>query len=162
MALGTFAPGYYAATWDGNDLGLVEGPRKLRRRSKAEPISADKWGDTQIDGIYRGGDCFLQMTFKEWTSAVRNILWPFDSDFGDVGPVGDLLTAHAKVLVLTAKDGSLADTNGPSVITANLAILAPENDVEILMGNVQRDVPVLLQLFPYTVSTGREAWFVVS
>lgn len=162
MALGTFAPGYYTCTYDGNDLGLVEGVRRLRRRHRAQPIAADKYGDSMIDGVYRGGDCFLQMTFKEWTSAVRSALWPFDADFGDMGQCGRLLSDLAKSLVLTVEANSPAATAGPSTVTASKVILAPENDVEIIFGNEQRDVPVLLQLLPYDYSGGRIVWFTVT
>lgn len=162
MSLGTFAPGYYAMTYDGADCGLVEGVRRLRRKSKGQPISADKWGDTVIDGVYRGGDCFLQVTFKEWTSTVRGILWPYDADFGDIGQCGRLWSDLAKAIVLTAQSGSPAATNGPATITANLAMIAEENDIEISLGNEQRDVSVLFRLLPYNISTGREAWFTVT
>lgn len=164
MALGAFAPGYYTCTYGSTpaDLGLVHGVRRLRRRYRAQPIQADRFGDMQIDGVFRGGDVFLQMIFKEWTAAVKAALWPFDSDFGDIGSMGKLLTDLAAPLVMTVESGSPAATTGFSTVTAALAILAPENDVEIIFGNEQRDVPVMLQLFPYLVSTGRYAHFVTT
>lgn len=150
-ALGTFAPGYYAQTFDGDDCGLVEGVRRLRRKFFWEPIKADKWGDTTIDGVYRGGDVFLSVVFKEWKAPIKtkicNMFVP--ADFGAVGEVGELITNFAKVIVLTAQAGSPAATAGPATLTANLAIVAAGNDMELLMGNLQRDVPVLFQLLPY-------------
>jgi len=162
MAFGTFAPGYYAMTYDGTDCGLVEGVRRLRRRAKGQPIVADKFGDTTLDGIYRGGDVFLQVTFKEWIAKVREIIWPYDSDFGDIGQCGRLWSDLAKAIVLTAQSGSPAATAGPATITFNLALAAEENDIEIVLGNEQRDIPVLFRCLPYTISSGREAWFTVS
>ena len=162
MALGTFAPGYYTCTWNSNDLGLVNGVRRLRRRYRSQSIQADKFGDSQIDGVYRGGDVFLSMVFKEWTAAVRAALWPFDSDFGDMGQCGRLLSDLAETLVLSVESGSPAATAGFASLQANLAILAPDNDVEIIFGNEQRDVPVLFQLFPYDVGSGRIAHFVTT
>lgn len=158
MALGDFAPGYYDMTWNGNGTGLVKDVRRLRRRSRAAPITADKYGDSMIDGVYRGGDCFLLCTFIEWTPAIRALLWPYDSDFGVMGQCGRLLTDLAKALVLTAEAGSPAAAEGPASITAAKSILAPENDVEILLGNESRDVPVLLQLFPYQ-DASQLRWF---
>lgn len=162
MAIGEFAPGYYNMTYDGDDPGLVQGVRQLRRKYKAQIISADLYGDTQLDGVYRGSDVFLRMIFKEWNATVRKILWPFDTDFGDLGIPGKLLTDFAKSMVLTALTGTPAATKGPATVTATLALLAPENDVEVIMGNEQRDVPVLIQCFPYVVSTGRVAHFTVT
>ncbi len=149
MALGDFAPGYYDMTYNSLATGLVKDVRRLRRRSRASAITADKYGDSMVDGVYRGGDCFLMMTFIEWNAAVRAVLWPYDTDFGAMGPCGRLLTDLAKVIVLTAEAGSAAAAEGFATVTANKAILAPENDVEVIMGNENRDVPVLLQLFPY-------------
>lgn len=158
MALGDFAPGYYAMTYNGNDTGLVKDTRRLRRRSRAAPITADKYGDSIIDGAYRGGDCFLLCTFIEWNANVRAVLWPFNADFGVMGQCGRLMTDLAKEMVLTAEAGSPAATEGPATITASKAILAPENDVEVLFGNDSRDIPVLLQLYPYQ-DTSVIRWF---
>lgn len=162
-ALGTFAPGYYTQTLDGDDCGLVEGVRRLRRRFKWEPIRADKWGDTTIDGVYRGGDAFLSVVFKEWKAPVKtkisNMFVP--ADLGAVGEVGELITTFCKPIVLTAQAGSPAAAAGPASLTASLAILAPDNDLELLMGNLQRDVPVLFQLIPYDDS-GTLRWFSIS
>lgn len=157
-ALGTFAPGYYAMTIVGAsgavDCGLVEGVRRLRRRHKWEPIKADKWGDTTIDGVYRGADVFLSMVFKEWKTPVKDrILNMFSpTDVGAVGEVGELITNFAKEIVLTAQAGSPAAAAGFATLTASLAITAAENEIEVLMGNLQRDVPVLFQLIPYETS----------
>lgn len=157
-ALGTFAPGYYTMTIVGAsgaaDCGLVEGVRRLRRRSKWEPIKADQWGDTTIDGVYRGADVFLSMVFKEWKTPVKerilNMFSPTDS--GQVGEVGELITNFAKQIVLTAQAGSPAAAAGPATLTAAQAILAADNEIEILLGNLQRDVPIMFQLIPYVTS----------
>lgn len=165
MALGTFAPGYYAQTIDTSpvDCGLVEGVRRLRRRFKWEPIRADKWGDTTIDGVYRGGDCFLSVVFKEWKAPVKSIIANMfvPADLGAVGEVGELVTNFAKTTTLTAQAGSPAAAAGPATITAALAITASDNDMEFLLGNLQRDVPVLFQLLPYDDS-GTLRWFSIT
>lgn len=160
MALGDFAPGYYSMTYDGDDMGLVEGVRRLRRRANAQMITTDKYG--LVDGVYKGGECFLAMTFKEWNADIQAALWPFGADIGEMGLNGRLLTGMAKAIVLTAEAGTPAATLGPATITANLAILAPENDVEVILGNEQRDVPVLFQLFPYEGSDEKIRWFSVT
>lgn len=152
-ALGTFAPGYYAQTIDTSpvDCGLVEGVRRLRRRFEWEKIKADKWGDTTIDGVYRGGECFLSVIYKEWKAPVKTIIANMfvPADIGAVGEVGELITTFCKTTTLTAQAGSPAAAAGPATIVASQIITAPQNDMEFLLGNLQRDVPVLFQLIPY-------------
>ena len=148
MAVGEFAPGHYAATWNGNDVGLTNGPKILRRRYSAIEVDTDKYG-AGVDGIYKTGPVFLALTVKEWTAAVRGILWPFGADFGIVGANGRLLSDLAQALVLTAQTGTPAATKGPATITFSKAIIAPESDWEIPLGNVERDVPILFRCFPY-------------
>jgi hypothetical protein len=159
MALGKFAPGYYTMTHDGTAIGLVEGVRRLRRKHNSQMFSADKWG--LIDGVYKGGECFLSMIFKEWDAEEISAIWPFASALGDVGQNGRLLSDIAKEVILTAEAGTPAETHGPATITAELAILAPENDLEIILGNEQRDVPILFQLLPYDDS-GTVRWFSIT
>lgn len=148
MPVGTFSPGHYAATWNSLDVGLTEGPKILRRRYSSIEVNTDKFGDG-VDGIYKTGPVFLALTIKEWTSAVRSILWPFDADLGKVGVNGRLLSDLAQAMVLTASTGTPAATNGPATITFAKAIIAPESDWEIPLGNVERNVPLLFRCFPY-------------
>src|SRR5690606_14798822 len=121
-----FAPGYYTMAHNGNSIGLVEGVRRLRRRYSNQPIVTDRYG--LVDGVYKGGECFLSMVFKEWGPEEQASIWPFGGgDLGLVGQNGRLLSDLAKEIVLTAEVGSPAATHGPATITAELAILAPEN-----------------------------------
>lgn len=165
MALGVFAPGYYSATLVVNsspvDLGLVSGVRRFRRKGYKQPMTADKFGDSQIDGVYRGGDCFLQMTFREWTDNVRKACWPFGADFGAMGSSGRLLTSFASQMVLTAEAGSpaAAASGGLATLTAALAVIDVEQDLELIMGNEDRNIPVMFQLFPYADNSSVMRWF---
>lgn len=158
-----FAPGYYEATYNGNSLGLVEGPRRFRRRAAGEPIRADKYGDSVIDMIYRGGDQFLMMTFKEWTATVLSALWPWGADYGAMGDCGRaaVMQSLAKEILLQAVSTTPAYSVGPAVQRYYACILAEENDTEILFGNTQRDVPILFRCFPVSVS-GTVRWFSLS
>lgn len=162
-ALGTFAPGYYSMTYGGLDCGLVEGVRQLRRRFSAQQIQTDVYGDSDVDGVYRGGNTFLMMTFKEWKAPISTtILNPYHvTDIGAMGLNGRLQTDLSAVIILTATASTPAATAGPVTLTASKAILAPDNDVEWLMGNEQRDVSVLFQLYPYDDS-GTIRWFSVT
>ena len=159
MPAGNFAPGYYEMTYDGVSVGQVEGPKTLRRSVISQEISTDKFGP--VDGVYQGGECFLSLTFKEWKLPETLMIWPYGADFGAVGQLGRLLTDIAAPIVLTAQSGSPAATEGPATITAPLAILAPQNDISVIFGNVQRDVPILFKLYPSEV-TGVQRWFSVT
>lgn len=158
---GTVAVGYYSMTYDGNDAGLVSGPRRLRRRGAATPMQADKWGETDLDAIYRGGNCWLQMTLKEWTATTRAMCWPFGSDLGAVGQCGKLLSSYAKPIILTAEAGSLAAVaNGFATLSATLAVVDMDGqELEWLLGNVERDIPITLKLLPYADSSSIVRWF---
>lgn len=55
----------------------------------------------------------------------------------------------------------MAFTNGPRTITANLAIIQPNADVEIILGTDARDVPVVFQFLPF-ISAGTVRWYAVT
>lgn len=164
MALGTFTPGYYAMTHNGNSVGLVtSGGQNLRYRPSIKKINnTSLYGDTLIDGIYRGlSGVQLLVTFKEWTSTIRALLWPWSTNLGEQGQIGQLATAMAKAIVLTAQTASPAYVNGPVTFTASMALLAPENDVSILFGPDERDIPVLFDLYLYD-NTGTKVFFTLT
>lgn len=156
MALGTFTPGEYVMTYDSSAIGMCMADGKsLQFRDHQKKINnTDRYGDTRIDGIYRGKDVFLRLIVKEWTAGVKKMLWPWSVPAapvfdGKLGLIGQLASDCAKVLVLTPVANTPAATNGPASLTANKAILAPENDVSILFGPDERDIPLLLDLLPY-------------
>jgi hypothetical protein len=169
MALGTFSIGEYTATYNSNAIGLVSsGGYNLKFRPSVQPINdTATYGDTLIDGVYRGiSGVQVVVTVKEWNTAVKQILWPF-GDFasptfsGALGVIGKLISDAAKSLVLTAVTGTPAATNGPATFTAAKAILSPANDVSIIMGPTQRDVPLLFDLLLYDDS-GTKRFFALT
>lgn len=160
MPLGAFAVGYYNFAYTpptgtpgagvAQDPGLVEGVRRFRRRKKGIQIKADLYGDSVIDGIYRGEEIFFQMTFKEWKAALLNVLHPYSTaGWGDLGLIGRLDSDLAGDCTLTVLPGTPAATHGPSTIRARKLIIADENDLDFVLGNDQRDVPVLFRALPY-------------
>ncbi len=168
MALGTFVPGRYTATYNSVTLGIVENGYTLRYRFHERSINqTSHYGDSKIDGIYRGGDCFMVFTVKEWTANIRAMLWPWVAqstvaDWGKFGQIAQLASAVAKVLVLTPQSSSPADTAGaPLTFTANLSKFSPENDANILMGPDQRDVPIMLDLLPFNDGSV-DRWFTIT
>lgn len=155
MGFAQLAPGNYEVTYDTVLCGLTEGPIRIRENTFIEDVRADEFGDTVIEGIGRGGSVEIAITFKEWKSPVKDkILYPrVTANAAGLHPIpGQLDTDFAKVLLLTAQPLSPAAIQGPLTITADLAILAPNQDIEWLMGNVQRDVPVIFRLYLFDES----------
>lgn len=175
MPLGSFAPGYYSMTYappsgvagyTGTPLatGLVEGPRHLRRTPEGQMIQADAYGKSDIDGVYQGGNMVLSMTLKEWTVANRAILWPFGGtagspDPGAMGLVGQLFSALAGQIVLTAVANTPAAGLTFATITLPLCLINPGTDIDLLLGNEPRDIPVVFKVFPYDSGGGVIKWF---
>lgn len=167
MPLGTFAPGPYTMTYNALPVGLVRDNGKLLRwRFMGKEMTADLYGMTVIDRIYAGARVFLgPIYFKEWNANVRAMIWPHSATpgaLGQLGVPGTLASNKAKVITLTPVANTPAATAGPTLITANLAFPADENDVEMLMGCDERDVPVLFELLPYDSGGGTIVFFTVT
>lgn len=169
MALGAFSVGEYQATYNGVATGMVtSGGHNLRFRPAIKRINnTSTYGDTLIDGIYRGwSQVQLLTTFKEWNAAVRSAIWPF-SNFaapafdGLLGTIGKLTSDAAKALVLTPVVGTPAATLGPLTFTAAKCILSDQNDIGILLGPDERDIPVLFDLLLYD-DAGVKRFFAVT
>jgi len=173
MPFATFSAGPYTATYNADgavgsppgkgagerDLGLVEGVRRWIRLYEAHPVGTSTLGATVIDGVYRGGQCFVRMTFKDWSPAVRDALWPLGASFGKVGTVGRLLSDLAGRLTLTAAPDTPAAANGPAVLRFDKAIIAPSQQTEIVLGDAERDIEVTFRCFPFVDAAGDLAWF---
>lgn len=174
MPLGTFAPGPYTMTYTpptgapgagvAQDPGLVEGVRVLSHTVEEIPIYTDLYGKTQIDGIYAGGNVLLKMTFKEWKTAVWNIIWPFHATsgaMGNVGQVGRINTNIGGSIALTPVANTPAAAAGPgsaSQLIIPCAIVSPLNDRDVVLGCDQRDVPIVFKCFPLN-NSGTVQWY---
>lgn len=176
MAVATFATGPYTATYDADNaatgtpgkgdgaqaFGLVENVYRLSLTRKGEPIrGTNLYGQTTVDSIFQGGDCFILVTVKEWKSYIRDIINPFATEFGDVGLVGRMYTDIAGEIVLTPTAGSPAASNDNKVYTFGKAILAPEFNMDIPFGPTEKAFPLVFQCFPYlnTDETPKLVWF---
>lgn len=151
MPFSEFSWGPYDATWGGSSLGLVQRAWSAESEASVTPITADRYGDSVIDGIYRGANAFLIVQLKEWTAAVRDAIWPF-ATWGETGDHGRALSDLAKTLVLTALPGSPAATKGPVTLTASKAIYAPGHRIAVPMGNEERIVGLVFQCLPTSIS----------
>jgi len=160
-AFGTFATGSYHASYKTNALGLLEGSPREQMVSHAQDVRASQYGDSVIDGVYRGGDCFVILTVKEWISASKVAMWPFNADLGLSGIIGRLSADIAGALLLTAITGTPAATAGPATRSYPLAILMPEFTREITFGTEERNVMLTFRCLPTEVSanTAQLRWF---
>ena len=158
MALGNFRPGEYSMTYAGANVGLTtSGGEHLRYRVAKKKINdTATYAQTLIDGIYRGFDHVqLMVTFKEWNTPVKQAIWPYSSAGapggfdGTLGIIGRLDSDLAQTIVLSAVAGTPAATNGPITLTAAKAILSDANDIDILFGPDETDVPVIFDLMLY-------------
>ena len=95
---------------------------------------------------------------------MREAICPFAAtagDWGGMGTIGQLADARGGPIVLTPVSGTPAATNGPTQITIHSATLAPENDVDIILGNEERDIPVLFKIWP-TAQAGVVRFFTLT
>lgn len=156
----SFISGPYTISWDGSTIGQTEaGVEFTEPGIVGDPIVGDNFGpECHQDAVLSNGNCFASMVLNEYNvSAVRAILSP-SGTAGRLFPSGVLATSIAKVLILTRASASTTAT--PTTRTANLAMLAPGQDITYLMSSAHRKVPIRFQLFPYLVSTGIYAHFV--
>ena len=153
------AAGPYTGTYDAVDFGEVEDVYTQSDIMTSEPVQSQRYGGSTIDGVYRGRNVFMAITFKFWTTTTRAIFNPYDTtDLGSSGIIGRMNSDIAKQIILTAVPGTTAQTEGPSVRTFPLALYSPEHNMETRFGAVQRDVAIVFQIYP-TISSGILTWF---
>lgn len=166
----TFIAGPYTATWtppssSAKALGITQDGFELEWVMHGEIIKGDNMGDSIQDGVYRGGDAFINVVCEEFDAAglygasgtVAQAFNPASATFGKHGQAGVLFSALAGILVLTRVSAST--TASPVSITANKAILANEHVIRTKMASRLRTVPLRFLLLPYTVSSD-VVWFV--
>lgn len=162
MPLGTFVAGRYAGTYNAVDVGITDEGYELQVSPSKEMIDeSDAYGQSAIDGIYRGGNAFLIFTSKEYKAGSISPFWPY----GALGvlattaaPIGRLDSAIAAAMVLSSTANTPAAA-APASLTAALAILADGANGALLYNSKLRKVPVRLRLYP-GASAGTVTWWV--
>jgi hypothetical protein len=154
----SFISGPYTLTYGASPLGIIEDAASLEITPSEDGIQGDNYGDSIQDGVYRGGNCYLDLVLQEYNAAgALSAFWPFHATFGHMGQVGTLKSSFAAALVLTAVSGTPA-ASAPATLTANKAVLAPNFPLRLLFGSRLRNVPLRFQFLPYLV-TSAPAWF---
>lgn len=154
----SFIAGPYTVTYDSNTIGIVEDAPSFEVTPAIDPIVGDNMGDSVQDGVYRGGNFFVDMVLQEYNQAGgKAAFWPYHATFGVIGVLGTLLSSYAKALVFTAVAGTTAT---PSTVTFTKAVLAPGFPVRTLWGTRLRNVPIRLQALPFNGgSPAADRWF---
>lgn len=151
-----FIAGAYTVTYNSADIGQIENGIRLLWAPGEEEITGDLLGDSVQDGVYRGGNAWLELTMIEYNATgAGTAFWPWSDTFGKAGTIGVLSSSLAKVLVLTKVSGPNAT---PASLTANLALPNGGQEISTLLAPRLRRVPVRYRLFPYTVSSTYR-WF---
>lgn len=125
----SFVAGHYTVTYNAQDLGTTELGFDIRPVYYKEDIRIDDFGDTIVDGIYRGYNLRISCQLSEWAAAGREIIqFPFDkfSDgavLGTIQDVGKTLVFFAKQMVFTP----VANINVNS-LTYAFPLTVPEGD----------------------------------
>lgn len=168
MALDTFVAGRYSGTYAASDVGITKDGYELELDSDLDDVGeTDAWGTSVIDGIWRGGNCFLQLTSEAYKAGSLAAYWPYGGALAGPGvlgilydgsqlsklPIGQLASNIAQALVLTVTAGTPAATlSAVNTLTATQALLAKNFNAKLLFNSKLREVPVRLRLYPYTVS----------
>lgn len=164
MCVASIAFGAYSATYETRvagtlagstqDLGLVDGAWLVQQTPSISDITADYWGDAVIDGIYRGMNMALVVTFKEWKESVLDAVWQFDESPGVAGIHGRCVSDMAGRIVLTATTGTPAAslTPGNATWTFPYCLIMPQHTLEIPLGNEERLLRMTFRVYPTVVA----------
>lgn len=126
----------------------------------------DVFGQTLLAGIYRGGDWKLILRCREYAAANMNVAWPYVkvTGGGALSPVlagigREVTSSFAGSLVLTSTTGTPAATN-PATLTAASCAAAPGNNSSLEFTSKLRELPIVLDLFPYSTSISAVTYYV--
>ena len=170
MAIQTaLVAGAYTSTFNAVALGLTNDGFTLTQDAKAELIQqSDQYGDSILDGIFRGGNAYVDCECKTFVAGSVTPFWPYGG--GTLGvlsttavPVGAQLSTIAKALVLSVIASTSASGTTPQIntFTASLAILPPDANLKLLFTSKLRMVPLRFLLLP-TLSSGVTTWWIPS
>lgn len=151
----TFIAGHYTLTYGGSSLGIIEDALELELQHSVDEIRGDPLGDTIIDGVYRGGNMYLNFVLQEADAAgVAALIWPYNATFGVVGTPGVLMTSVDAALVMTQLAGT---TSTPASLTFTSCILAPNFPIRMLYGTRLRNIPIRMLCMPFVDTVNK--WY---
>lgn len=171
IAIESFIAGAYTTSYNAVNVGMTSEGFTLTQDAKAELIqNSDQYGDSILDGIYRGGNCFIDFESKVYKAGSMTPWWPY----GALGvmctaaaPIGRQLSAIAAALVMTVVPATPAVSTTPQIntFTASKAILPPDSNLKLLFTSKLRTVPIRLLLLPSDTGAnppGTTTWWIPS
>jgi len=158
LGLATVIAGAYTGSWNSASLGQSQSGYRLRATQNKEMVRSDSYGDSAIEGVFRGGDVFLLWTGIEYASAIGS-WWPYGSAFGAMNtggggnPVGllDVGSSLAQQVSLTAATGTPAIGN-PTNLAGSQAIIDENFSRETMLSSNARMLNFSMRLYPYVNS----------
>lgn len=123
-------------------IGITADAATFRMEWSAEEVRGDNLGDTIQDGIYRGGNCYLELVLQEWNKAIiQKLLQPVIGVTGDVGIDQDTLGGGLaeEFGLLTRSLGSSGEVN-----VGSMGCLWSRNSAELIgrpVGQCARSIP---------------------
>lgn len=157
MAAGLVVPvsGAYLSTWNALPMGTQDDNGfELSCTIQGQEINAsDAYGQTLVEGIYRGQNWRCRFRGLEWNkTGLLSIL----QMFGQTGAnttltpaliaIGDRWTSYCQALLLTA----ILNISTPATLTATNAGFAPNSQSAFNLTSKMREFPLEMVLLPYT------------
>lgn len=157
MPLVSAVSGPYTSTLGAVDLGVTQDGFRLLMQVSKEAVRGDKYGDSIIDYVYRGGNVNLIARGIEYTK-MMNAFWPYGS-LGVMGQAGrmDQASSLTGSAVLTAVAGTPAAST-PASLTGQQSTVDQNFRGDLEFASKLRSVPLGLSLLPYS-SGGNVVWF---
>jgi hypothetical protein len=169
--------GPFLGTWGGYVLGTQDDDGyNLSCTVQGQEVNrSDAYGETLIEGIYRGQNWKLGFRGLEWKSqgmisAHQSFGLTTGQPAGNLNPtltpnatppvcnVGDAMTTYAKVLLLTAILPSSICI--PTTLTATFAGLTPNSQIMYNLTSKLREMPLEFVLYPYTATISAKTYII--
>lgn len=156
MPLITPVAGKYSGVYSAVSCGILtdDGFRLSMTPHAQEVRGTDAFAQTLLTCIYQGQDWRVIWRAKEWSAGAQKAFQIFGEQAGGVSPRPKLgiiardFVDMAAALVLTATTGTPAAA-APASLTASLAILSPNANVDFELTSRVREVPIEQLLLPY-------------
>ena len=153
--------GPYVGTWNSLTLGTQgDDGYVISAQTMGQEINAsDAYGQTFVEGIYRGTNYRLRLRGLEFhKDGLLTLLQMFGMSGANTTltpqlvNIGDKMTNYAKTLLLTAILGN--PPTMPQTVTSMQAVLAPNQTSEFMMTSKMRELPIEMALIPYSTASG--------
>jgi hypothetical protein len=151
-------------------VGITDNGYELQQDTSWENIStSDAFGDSLLDGIFRGGGVRLTFESKRFAVGALTPFYPWNT-LGTLAspasPIGRLASDVASAMILSAVAGTAfagpaagaPGAPGINTLPASKAILAPNSPARLLFSSRLRQIPISLVLLPY-VNGANTIWF---